>query len=177
MNRRGPCFLFILAVCVAVTPVMAQSPKTPNTLSLDASSQPARATLNDMKLLVGHWQGDFLGGVAEELWLPPAGGAMVGVFRLVSQGRVEFYELMTLSEDAGTVVLTLKHFGHDLAGWEEKGESQTFRLVRAEKGVLWFDGLTYRRLPDGSLGGAVAIRSRDGKVRDEVFVLKPTRSW
>ena len=36
----------------------------------------AKATLDDFTWIVGHWQGTGLGGESEEMWMPPAGGAI-----------------------------------------------------------------------------------------------------
>lgn len=169
-------FLLIGILCWPCA-LSAQSPQTPNTLKLDRPAERPRATLADARLLVGHWRGEFLGGVAEEVWLPPAGGTMVGVFRLFREDKVVFYEIMTAVEEEGSVSLKLKHFHPDLKGWEEKDEMVTFRLVRSGKDALWFEGLTYRRLADNSLQGFIAIQSKDGVVREESFTLKPVSEW
>lgn len=164
-----------LVVLCTTSVLAAQGPATPKVLRLDKSSPRPRATLQDLRLLVGHWRGAFLGGVGEEVWLPPAGGAMVGVFRLYRQDKVVFYEIMTAVEEEGSVSLRLKHFGPGLEGWEEKDALVRFPLVRFDKDTLWFDGLTYGRGADGSLQGAVAIESKDGSVREEAFTLQPAR--
>ena len=49
---------------------LAQSAQTANTLKLDQPTARPKATLQDIKMLVGHWKGEFLGATAEELWLP-----------------------------------------------------------------------------------------------------------
>lgn len=143
---------------------------TPNTLSFDKDTNPPKTTLADVKLLIGHWRGEFLGGMAEEIWLPPAGGSMLGVFRLYKDEQVLFYEIMIMVEEEDGVILRLKHFHPDFRGWEEKDGSVSFRLVKVGKDAVWFDGLTYYR-EDVSLRGFIAIRQKDGRMTEESFTL------
>lgn len=167
--------LSMLGLLLSPGLLLAQTQQTPNTLRLDRSDERPKATLADATLLVGHWRGEFLGSMGEEVWLPPAGGTMLGVFRLYREDRVVFYEIMTLVEEEGSIALKLKHFHPDLKGWEEKDEIVTFPLVRSGNDALWFDGLTYRRHEDGTLHGFIAIRQKDGAVTEESFVLQPVR--
>ncbi len=153
--------------------LLAQSSQTPNTLKLDQGAGRPKATLSDVSLLIGHWKGEFLGAMAEELWLPPAGGSMLGVFRLYEENKPMSYELMTLVEEEGSVSLKLKHFNPDLKGWEEKDGMVTFRLVKADKDAIWFEGLTYRKQKDGTLRGFVVFRQKDGKITENSFILSP----
>lgn len=162
-----------LGILLSPGMLLAQSRQTPNTLKLDKPTERPKATLADVSLLVGHWQGEFLGAMAEEVWLPPAGGSMVGVFRLYKGDKVQFYEIMTLVEEEGSVSIKLKHFHPDLKGWEDKDETVTFRLVKASKEGVWFDGLTYRKNKDGSLQGFIAIREKDGRTTENSFTLQP----
>lgn len=165
----------LLSLLLLPGAVAAQSQHTANTLKLDDPARRPSATLADVGLLVGHWTGDFLGGTAEEVWLPPAGGTMVGVFRLYKADAVNFYEIMTVVEEAGSVAMKLKHFHPDLKGWEDKDEVVTFRLVKASTDTVWFEGLTYRRQADGSLRGFIAIRYKDAGLKEESFTLRPVK--
>jgi hypothetical protein len=128
-------------------------------------------------LLVGHWKGGFLGSTAEEVWLPPAGGSMLGAARLYNDKNVVFYEIMIAVEEERSVSIKLKHFHPDLKGWEEKNESVTFRFVKASGNTIWFDGLTFRKREDGSLQGFIAIRYKDGTVKEESFTYQPVKAW
>jgi len=154
-----------------------QSQQTPNTLSLDNPTERPKATLADISLLVGHWRGEFLGATAEEVWLPPAGGSMLGVFRLYKDDQILFYEIMIAMEEEGSVSLKLKHFHSDLEGWEEKDGMVTFRLVKAGQDAVWFEELTYRKREDGSLQGFIAIRQKDGNVVENSFTLHPLETY
>lgn len=140
----------------------------------EAKSPPA--TLDQIAWLAGHWIGEGLGGFSEELWSPPAGGAMMGSYRLLKDGAPVFYEFLLLVEENGTLILKLKHFNPDLTGWEEKADFVDFPLVAIEGDTAHFDGLTYERQSDGSLKVYLLLRSREtGEVREELFTMRRTR--
>ena len=101
--------------------------------------------------------------------MEPSGGAMAGVFRIVRDGEVVFYEIMTLVEHDGSVELRLKHFNADLTGWEDKEEMVTFRLVRVEPAAIYFGGLTFLRHGNDRLETFVAIRYDDGRLEELAF--------
>jgi len=145
--------------------------QTPNTLILSHPSERPQATLADVSILVGHWRGEFLGAMAEEVWLPSAGGSMLGIFRLYRDDQVLFYEIMIAVEDEGSVSLKLKHFHSDLTGWEEKDGMVTFQLVKANEDSIWFEGLTYHKPEEDTLKGFIAIRQKDGNITENSFTL------
>ena len=61
----------------------------------------------------------------------------------------------------GSLVLDLKHFDPDLAGWEDRAETTTFRLVRVDGATAFFDGLTYHLVDPDTLQVWVALREGD----------------
>ena len=131
----------------------------------------------DIAWFAGRWVGSGLGGETEETWSAPAGGAMMGMFRLVKGGTVVFYEFLTLVEREGSLLLKLKHFNADLTGWEEKGAFVTFRLIETTPAELRFDGLTFRRIAPDRVDIFLALRNRqDGTVREEAFSMIRTRA-
>ena len=152
----------------------ATNAQTPNTVTAPEGPGP-QATLDDMRWLVGHWKGTGLGGVSEEMWSEPAGGAMMGMYRLITKDAVTFYEFLTLVEEQGSLALKLKHFNADLTGWEEKDHFVTFRLAKLTATEAWFGGLTFRRFGDDRLEIFLALRGRDGGVREEKFVMERVR--
>lgn len=147
--------------------------RTPNTLMAPADLPSPPATLQDMTWFAGHWTGAGLGGTCEEAWSEPAAGAMMGMFRLVKEGKVVFYEFLTLVEHEGSLLLKLKHFNADLTGWEEKAHFIKFRLLRVEPEAVYFEGLTFKRSGRDKLEIFLAIRNcKNGTVREENFVMK-----
>lgn len=135
---------------------------------------PKKAKVTDLAWLEGAWVGRGLGGEAEEAYSAPLAGTIVGYFRFVKDGKPVFYEIVTLVEDKGGVILRLKHFHPDLVGWEEKDKSQEFPLIALEGQTAYFDGMTMKRDGD-KLFSAVRIRMKDGSTKVEQFVYERKR--
>ena len=156
--------------------VAAQAPSagatTGNTIRLpDGAPRPA-ATIADWAWITGRWQGLGLGGSVDEVWSDPAGGSMVGHFRLVKDGKPVFYEILTVIEVDGSLEMRLKHVNPDMTGWEEKADFVTFKLAKLEPDAVYFNGLTFRRTGPDRLEIYLALRNRaDGSVREEKFSL------
>lgn len=152
----------------------AQAPAGPtaNTLSLPEGDARPAARVADVAWLAGRWVGEGLGGSIDEVWSEPAGGAMVGYFRLVQDGKPVFYEIMTLLESEGSVEMRLKHVNPDMTGWEEKADFVTFKLAKLEPDAIYFSGLTFRRAGPDRLEIYLSLRNRaDGTVREEKFTM------
>lgn len=152
-----------------VVPAFAQERLTENTRKLGTDKKSAPATIKDMQWLAGHLTGEALGGLSEEMWSPPRDGAMMGMYRLVRDGKPIFYELLTLVEENGSLIIRLKHFNPDMTGWEEKNKTVDFPFVAKIGGVIHFDGMAFR--PDGNDAVTIflAIRQKDGSFREETF--------
>ncbi len=165
--------LLILATLLAPA-ALAQSQHSTHTLELDEGATP-KGTLADVAWIAGHWRGEALGGTAEEIWSPPLGNSMMGVYRLVKDGQVSFYEILTIAAESETLILRLKHFHPDLAGWEERGESVDFPLVRAEPGKAYFSGMTFLLKDEDTLEVYVANRQKDGTVGELAFLYRRFR--
>jgi hypothetical protein len=155
------------------SPALGQSKQTANTLKLDHEGNRPRARVTDLAWLQGHWIGEGLGGTTEEIWSPPLGNSMMGMFRLVKDGKVVFSELLFIVEDQDSLNLKLKHFDADFKGWEEKDVSRKFGLVKREGNTAFFDGMTIRKRDDGTLQAFVAIRRKSGEIIEEEFRYRP----
>lgn len=138
---------------------------------------PPPATLAAAEWLVGDWVGTGIDGAeVAESWLPPSAGAMVGVFvQEKPDGSLMFTEHMYMAEEAGSLVLKLKHFNPDLTGWEEKDGMVRFRFLAAEPCALYFSALTYRCEGKDGLLVAVRMKSEDDRVNELVFQFKRRR--
>jgi hypothetical protein len=158
--------LFVLFV-----PNYAQVKNTENTLKLGEGSS-EKATIADAAWLAGSWRGAGLGGSSEETWSQPDAGVMVGTYRLIKDGKPVFYEMMWLLETEGTLILRLKHFNPDLTGWEEKDKSVDFKFVKKDGKYLYFSGLTFERASKDELNIYLALRQRDGTLKEETFRMK-----
>jgi len=135
----------------------------------DAVSPPAG--LEQVSWIQGRWQGPGIEGhAAVENWLPPTGNTMVGTFiQTDSAGDIMFTEHMYLMEEAGSLVLRLKHFNPDLTGWEEKDDTTSFPLRAITPCRADFRALTMRCDRADGLVVAVRIRNEDGSAGELVF--------
>ena len=163
---------FVLAAALVLGQA-AQEPFHARRLG-DQPSPPA--TLADIAWLQGRWVGDGLGGVSEEVWSPPDGGVMMGMYRLLKDGKPVFYEFLMLAEENGSLVMKLKHFNPDFSGWEEKAGFVTFKLAAVEPRAVHFSGLSYLREGDEELRIYLLLKDKDGKVREELFKMRRART-
>ena len=167
MNRH--LVVGCVLVALAGPGARAQEKMTERTYKLGPDGKQPPATIADMAWLAGHWTGAALGGTSEEMWSPPAHGTMMGMYRLLRDGKPVFYELLTIVEENGSLVLRLKHFHANLAGWEEKDKSLAFPLVAKAPGAMHFDGMSFHPQGRDALTVYLAIGQKDGKLREETF--------
>jgi hypothetical protein len=144
-------------------------------------AQPAapKATLADVAFIAGHWRGTVGTGLSEEIWAPPAGDNMVGMWRLVMGDQVQLFEFLTIVQDADGPVFRLRHFDRRGVGREEKDRPIELKLVSWKAGEAVFEGrdygdtgalrLEYRRPTDASL--SVTLVKPGAKPQEFTFTL------
>jgi hypothetical protein len=160
----------VTSACFAYPIAFAQSsPSAPSvTTEPRAPSPPAR--ISDAAWLQGYWAGPGMGGEAEDVWLPPKAGTMLGAFRLMkADGKPLFYELFAIEEVDDTLVFVVKHFNPDWRGWEEKDQATRLRLSRLSADELAFGGVVFRRRGPDSLAVDVTLRQKDGGTKTHTF--------
>ena len=159
----------VLTLCMMINTSIWAQQNTAHTRAYDESSSGTpEATLQDVEWIAGHWRGEAFGGTTEEIWSPPLGNSMMGSFKLVAGGEVQFYELMAIVEEGGTLILRLKHFHGNMRGWEEKDETVDFKLVALAEGKAYFDNLTFERNSDDSITVYVVVED-NGKSQEMAF--------
>lgn len=146
----------------------AQSQYSAHTLKLDHKQNMPTVNINDIDWIVGHFRGEVFGGVSEEVWMPPFGGTMMGMFKIVRGDSIVFYEFLTITEELNSLNLKLKHFYPDLTGWEKKDEFISFPLVKLTQDAVFFDGLTFQKVDQNTIQVYLALR-RNGEVRETEF--------
>jgi len=130
--------------------------------------------VQDLAFLAGRWQGGVAGGLFDEEWSSPSADSMMGMFRYMENGKVQFYEFMTIEATPAGPVLRLRHFDPGLAAWEDKDAALSFPVTSfAENQVVFATPdkstkLTYRRSGTDSLV-AILERSASGHKGKQEF--------
>ena len=150
--------------------VPAQSRLTDHTVQLDEKEERPPATLTDVGWMVGSWTGEAFGGEFEEVWNAPSANSMVGMFKLMDDNEVEFYELMLIVEEEDSLSLKVKHFTADFSAWEDRDEYVTFRLAEVTENEIHFSGLSFYRRDNDTVDAFIAMRDDGGDVREEKLI-------
>jgi hypothetical protein len=125
-----------------------------------------QASIDDVAWIAGHWQGAAMGGQFEETWNPPSAGTMLGMFKFSQNGKVGFYEILTIVPQGESLILRLKHFDAGLKGWEEKDESVEFPLQEVTDQEIRFKGLVFRKVSDDELH--ITVSGEQGGTVEEI---------
>lgn len=140
------------------------------TFSACGQNQPkGTPKVQQLSWLAGHWQGEAFGGQCEEVWSAPEGPSMMGMFKLIKENKIVFYELMTISESQGALQLQLRHFNSDLSAWEGKEEQLIFPLDHLEERKATFGKLTLERIDDQNLRITLLEKDQSGKEKPMIF--------
>ncbi len=131
----------------------------------------AKADLSEIAWMEGHWRGEAFGGITEEIWSPPLGGSMLFSFKLVINGKVNFYEVGHIRQIKESLVFELKHFNPDLKAWEEKDEVQSFKLLKVADNRFYFDGFTFEKISENEVNIYGRI-TENGTEVEEIFNFK-----
>lgn len=132
-NIHQPAILTLVVSVILVsltTGAPAQEPTGTATQTLPSAAATAASTipreprpqptLADFAWLAGDWQGAWGPRLAIAAWTPPHAGAMLGSFQLSENGKTLVLELLSLTEDDGTLQLHIRHFTPSLVAWEKQ---------------------------------------------------------
>lgn len=153
-----------LLLCIGIcfcTALLAATPRTEHTFGLTEGEPRPVASLADAEWLVGSWRGTAFGKQFEEVWNPPSAGTMVGTFKLFDDSGIDFYEILVLEVQEGSLSLKVKHFSADFHSWEEKQDYVNFRLVGKKENELHFSGISFYRRDANSIDGYIVMRNGD----------------
>ncbi|MDE3109455.1 MAG: hypothetical protein KGL02_05895 [Acidobacteriota bacterium] len=138
---KRPAPVLSLAAVLAVTPLLcsvlflapssaaAQQPagtgalktrgaKMPPATPVSTASQPS---LSPFTWLAGHWQGEWGPRAAQQVWMAPQSGVMVGAFQESEDGKTLVVEFYTIALTPGGIELRVRHFTPALTPWEKSG--------------------------------------------------------
>jgi hypothetical protein len=150
-------FILLLAGVLTGT-AFAAEPRTEHTYQLEDNETRPAATLSDASWLVGSWTGTAFGQNFEETWNPASADSMVGMFKLMGDDGVAFYEILLMNVDDGSLSLKVKHFNADFTAWEEKGDFVNFQLVKLEDDALHFSGISFYKRGEDLIDGYIVMK-------------------
>lgn len=82
-------------------------------------AQGAISNISDFSWLAGRWIGKWGPRTAEQDWMPPHAGLIVGTFRLLEDGGTLVIELSALAQKNNGIELRFRHFTPALVPWEK----------------------------------------------------------
>ena len=97
--------------------------------------------LSDLAWLEGRWRADWGPRVAEQVWMAPKAGMMLGDFRVIENDKVLVIELFTLVEKSGSINFYFRHFTPELVPWE-KSDGTLLKLATADAKRFDFENPT-----------------------------------
>ncbi len=98
-----------------------------------------KASIADVAWIAGEWVKQNDKDRLEETWSVPRGDSMIGMFGWLKDGKVWIYELLTIREERGMLVLRFPHCGNDMSSWESKSEPLTYQLVSFSDNEVVFE--------------------------------------
>jgi Domain of unknown function (DUF6265) len=94
----------------------AHAPRQSNQSPRESTAAPQ---IGDLSWLAGFWTGKWGPRTAEQFWMPPHAGFMVGSFRLFEDSDTLLIELFTFAQKDDGIELRFRHFTPALVPWEK----------------------------------------------------------
>ena len=122
-------------------------PKSTSPAGPDAAVHPSfpqfipSPKLSDLAWLEGRWRADWGPRIAEQVWMAPKAGMMLGDFRVIENDKVLAIELFTLVEKSGGISFYFRHFTPELVPWE-KSDGTLLKLSTADAKRFDFENPT-----------------------------------
>jgi hypothetical protein len=160
--RIGVVFLLVFATALAFaasSPANSAQqsagagpqPKSTSSAGPDAAAAPISPQsipspkLSDLAWLEGRWRADWGPRMAEQVWMAPKAGMMLGDFRVIENDKVLVIELFTLVEKSGGINFYFRHFTPELVPWE-KSDGTLLKLATADAKRFDFENPTNGKL-------------------------------
>lgn len=169
-GRRRPWAAVLAAAAALVAgPLAAQAPTgAPAASAVPAA--PRALTLAPLQWLAGCWASEIDEPGSGEVWLPAAGGTMLGMARTLKGGRTVQFEFMQLRESATGLVFVAHPSGQAGTRFAALEASET-SAVFENPGHDFPQRVIYRLLPDGRLAARIE-GLRNGELRAVDFPMR-----
>jgi len=138
----------------------------PTTSTTQPATTPTPATISAAAFLAGDWTGSMSNSLVQECWTSPSGTNIIGMFRWMKpDGTPSMIELLSISEEEGTLRLRMRHHNAALVGWEEKDKPVVMNLASSSTNKLTFAAAN----PAGDLASVTYTREADKLAIDVEF--------
>ena len=98
-----------------------------------------------MGWLEGNWKSSGQEITIQESWIRNGAYSMMCVASILENNEIILFEICTITEEEGTLVLRIRHFDKKLNAWEDKKTPLEKKLVKIEKNRFYFDGYTFEK--------------------------------
>jgi hypothetical protein len=102
-----------------------------------AATPDSKGNLSQFSWLVGEWRGQWGPRLAQQVWMPPQAGVMVGAFQVSENGRKMVIELYTITSTPRGVEVRVRHFTPSLTPWEKAGPTLLNLKTIDSKSILF----------------------------------------
>lgn len=143
--------------------------------ALTADAQSKTKSVKDLAFMTGTWTLKHQWGDMEEIWGVPMGDNLVSTFRCVKDGKVVFYEFMTVEQTDSIPIMQLRHFNKGSIGWEDKDKPYLMPAISLTKNAVVFEStdktvrITYRRISPLKLDCILDEKDKTGTWKKDVF--------
>lgn len=154
LRRRGWQAALLVSVLMMSDGAVARVTRFEVNLSGQSAQPTGQAVapqIDDLSWLAGRWLGKWGPRTAEQVWMSPRAGLMLGTFRLLEDHDTLLVELFTLTQKGNQVELRFRHFTPALVPWE-----------KADATVLTLQSIDPKR--------AVFENSMDGQPKRALFI-------
>jgi hypothetical protein len=135
LTPKSVVLLLVLLGAGAQQPPGGVAPSQP--VNQSTASIQGDHTLADFAWLEGRWQGNWGPRSAEQVWMSPKAGLMLGTFRLVEGDKTLVIELFTLVQKPDGIEFRFRHFTPELVAWEKSDPTLlTLESVDAKQAVF-----------------------------------------
>jgi hypothetical protein len=107
--------------------------------SFHTSAQSKPGSLNDIAFIQGHWKATNPDRTIEGYWMPRDGNNMLGMMRMMKDGKSTLYEILAYEETPQGLISLVKHFQPGLIGVEEKEKQDRYQFLEASAGRAVFE--------------------------------------
>ncbi|MEZ4935977.1 MAG: DUF6265 family protein [Crocinitomicaceae bacterium] len=111
----------------------------------DSIFSPPKMNISKMGWIEGNWKSSGEKITIQENWSRNGAYSMMAVASIYEQNKIIMFEICTITQEKGTLILRIRHFDSHLKAWEEKDQPKVLPLIKEEKNRIYFHGYTFEK--------------------------------